>query len=138
MPFENYEIIADHDNIGSLVNIETIKPTSDTRYFCPPQGYALYDPGLLRELLYEALLYEAGYATTTWLFSVLTRLQYEYLRDTYAAGGYRGLVTIRTRTDRVAYDYFNATIDIPKLTTVQKQDKVFFDFPIRFLRMVGI
>jgi hypothetical protein len=136
-PIEEYAIAAAHDNVAGLQNIESIKPTSDTRYFCMPQGYGMFDPGLLAELL-SSLDFERGYATTVWMFSVLTRLQYEYLRDTYCAGGYRGLVTIKTRTDRVAYGNYNATIEVPKLTVVQRQDKTFFDFPVGFKRMVTV
>lgn len=134
--FELYAVAAAFNNY-SLTNLVTVKPTGDNRYFCFPEGYANFTPGVRKRRLNSRLFY-AGYPMTYWLFGILTRFQYEYLRDTYCGGLYDGEVTVLTRTDRVAYSYYNAILEIPELTSVQRHFRVFEDFPIKLLHLIEI
>lgn len=137
MTYQSYAVAVGYNNAAGLTNLETIKPVGDIRYFCVVEGYANYDPGV-EKLRLDGLKYYVGWPSTKWIFNILTRKQYEYLRDTFCGGGYTGQVTINTTTDREAYGHFNAIIDIPKLTAQQRHYIVFEDFPITFRKMVGI
>jgi len=107
--------IASGSNIalGSLVNIESITATGDTRKFYSPKSIGFYNPGERRTTL-AGRDYFAGYANTKWVFDVMTRNQLAYLRTTYCAGGWDGLVTIYTATDSGTYLRYNAVMRLQK------------------------
>ena len=97
--------------LNSLINIETIIPTND-QAFKPPQVYGTYRSGL-RRTRGDGLVKPYGYRSLTWLFAVLTRLQYEYLSNNYCGGGVSGFVTLYAPAGTVAYQRVNAVISIP-------------------------
>ncbi len=146
-PRYQYKIAAGYNvGSGSLVNIETIKPTGDT-YFYPPQSYGFYNPGgdIIRG---DGSLYVQGYPSTQWVWAGnpsgrLTPGQEYYLQTTYCNGGRSGQVTILTTTDVVSsgvptYARFNAIIRLSKLPDSGKNFKNFGQFVAYFTRMVAL
>ncbi len=123
--FSDYRIAAGWNVVlGSLVNIESILPNGDTYRFRAPQAYGLYNVGQNR-IRGDGLVYVAGYASVTWRFGVMTRLQYEYLRTTYCNGGFSGKVTILTTLGSSAYSRMNASMILP---TPAGTDGAFYGF----------
>lgn len=113
MPFYNYLIGAGWNvALGSLVNIENIKPTGD-RKFTAPRALQLYDEGE-RHIRGNGLLFSAGFAVQPWLFNGLTRAQYDYLSSTYCSSGFSGKVTIYTRWTGQSGGRYNAVMVLPK------------------------
>jgi hypothetical protein len=116
-PLEQYKIAAGLSvALNSLVNIETIKPTND-QYFYAPKAIPYGSPGVKRVKL-NSVSYRAGYPSVDWLFSVLTRAQYEYLRNTFCAGGYSGQVTIYSTVSSSVYARYNAVMDVPETSAI--------------------
>lgn len=109
--FQDYQIAAGHNNAAGLVNIGAITPSSGIP-FPEPVARPNYTPGN-HKIRLDGLDYVTGYAAHTWLMPFLDWRHYAYLQTTYCAGGYSGLVTIRTRYMSVAYANYNATLRIP-------------------------
>lgn len=137
MTFSNYRIAATYNvALGSLVNIEAIRPTND-RYFYAPQAIPYGSPGLKRIKL-NGVSARAGYPSVDWLFAMLTRAQYEYLRNTYCAGGYSGQVTIYTTVSGNTYARYNAVIDVPETSTIAEGFYAYKRVAIRFTHLVAL
>lgn len=132
MTWENYCIVAGHDNQATVVNVETITPTGDTRAFCPPRSWGNYDPGIERIRGNGTITY-AGKKQTRWTFAVMTVHQYEYALTTW-----EGEVTIRTRTTHEDYEYYNAVCHVPKLTEQQKKWMNLLDMSLIFTDLVAV
>lgn len=119
-----------------LVNIEDITPSTDVAFY-PPEGISSFTPGAFR-VRGDGLVTTAGYGSVTWVFGLLTRLQYKYLMDTYGGGGYSGKVTIYTRVGASAYGRYNAVIRIPPSSELKRQGVYWTDVPIRFIRLEAL
>ncbi len=103
----DYRIAAGYNvSIGSLVNIETIKPTND-QYFHAPQSIGFYDPGQ-PNVRGDHLYAFNGFASAPWFWAAMTRAQLAYIRTTYCNGGWSGPVTIYTTTGDITYARYNA------------------------------
>jgi len=110
MSIEQYAIAAGNNvALGSLVNIETIKPGGDTHYFYAPKAIGFYDPGQ-PNVRGDGLYSFNGFASVMWRFLVMTRLQLAYARTTWCNGGWSGPVTIYTTTGGVTYARYNANL----------------------------
>lgn len=123
--------------LNSLANIEQIKPGGDPYYFVAPQVIPHGSPGERIGRL-TGVGFRRGFAYVDWLFAVMTRLQYEYLKTTYASGGYSGLVTVFTTVSGSTYARYNAVIDIPETEAVPDGFYVYQKIPIRFSHLVAI
>lgn len=135
--YPDIKIAAGNNNAAGLVAIESITPSSD-RPFYAPQSYGSYSPGEAR-VRADGTVTFSGFAAVEWRFSVLTLRQFAYLQDTYCAGGWSGLVTIRTRTDDPAtYANYNAVMVLPTFDDVNRQFKAFRDVTVRFNRLVAL
>lgn len=132
-PRYDYQIAAGNNNAAGLVNIETIVPSGDVAFY-PPEGYASYDPGIFR-VRGNGLTTTAGFAATAWVWTRLTRAQFEYLQDTYCASGWSGLVTIRTRIGRRTYANYNAVLTLTKPKDSQMRRPIWYEYRVDFSRM---
>lgn len=109
-PIQDYRIAAGHDvALGSLINIETIKPSGDTKYFYSPQAIGNYDPGS-PNVRGDGLFSFNGKPSTVWFLAAATRKQLAYARATWANGGWSGYVTIYTTTGDETYARYNANM----------------------------
>lgn len=136
-PTSNYKIAATYNvALNSLTNIELIKPTGD-QYFYAPLAIPFGSPGARRVRL-DGTSIDAGYPSVEWRFGVLTRLQYEYLKSTYGAGGYSGQVTILTTLSSNTYARYNAIIDIPETRAIGSGFFAFRDVSVRMSHLVAL
>ena len=78
--------------LGGLVDITTIVP-SGTVAFADPKVLPLYDDGIIK-IDGAGNVFVQGYAVQPWFWNFLFYKQYDYLRDTYCAGGLSGNVTV--------------------------------------------
>lgn len=125
MALYDYRIAATYNQaLGSLVNVETIKPTGD-RYFYAPMAYGFASPGVQKVRL-NGVGYRAGFPYVIWYFKVATRAQYEYLSSTYCSSGYSGQVTIYTTLGKSTYARYNAVLILP--STAEQEGGEFFAF----------
>lgn len=110
MASEDYRIAAGHDvALGSLVNIETIKPSTDHYSFYGPKAIGSYDPGQ-PNVRGDGLYSFSGFPSVAWIFDVMTRTQLAYARTTWCNGGWSGYVTIYTTTGGTTYARYNANL----------------------------
>ncbi len=132
---QQYKIAAGYNvSANSLVNIESIIPSSDRNFFVL-RSFGTYDPGVIR-IKSDGLDYEAGYPSIQWVFSVMTFAQYKYLKDTYCSGRYRGATTINTKlNDNTSYVRRNAIIVVPKEFELTKHLNGYENVPIGFTRI---
>lgn len=135
-----YALAAGHGQAGSLVNIETIKPTGDLYFLYPSLAPNKVIRGVLRRRL-DGNDYVTGLASLTWLFGALTRAQWRYLQDTYTVGGnsYSGPVTVRSNSgEGGAYANYNAIIHVPPMHTLQYKPGGFPDVEVQFSNLEAL
>lgn len=137
-PWQEYALAYGNNNAASLQSIESITPSGD-RGFVAVQGYSSYDEGIVN-VRQDGLIYISGYPTAAWVFSALTRKQYQYLQSNYTVGGtsLSGYVTVRTRKEDGTFANFNAVLLLPKLPELNRRRKLYQDVTIRFVRLVAI
>lgn len=135
MPIYDYRIAQGHNvALGSLTNIEAIKPTDDV-YFYPPRAWGTYRKGEPRAQG-DGSIFFTGYPSLTWFFGKMTRRQFEYLNDTYCGGNYSGTVTIYTRTDDPdAYVRLNATMVLTPLADSETNFTVQQNYAVQMTRL---
>lgn len=134
----DYELAYGWNNASALRSIESLIPNGD-RGFVPVQGYSAYNAGNVI-IRMDGLIYLQGFPSAVWIFSAMTRAQYQYLIANYTVGGisYSGYVTLRTRKDSGSFANFNAVINLPLLPELQRARKLYRDVPVRFSRLVAI
>ena len=112
--YPNLKISAGHDNQAGLVAIESITPPGDTKSFYYPVAWYNYNPGQFA-IRSDGTYYIRGKSLTAWTFSFMTKLQYQYLSDTYCGNNYDGNVTLQTpiRTS-TTNAIINARMRLPK------------------------
>lgn len=137
-PLYDYQIADGQNNAAGLVNIEAITPSGD-RAFAAPQAFSSFNPGVLR-VRADGLSYLAGFQSFTWLFSILTRAQWQYLQDNYSTSGnsYSGKVTVRSRNIDGTYTNYNTLINIPLLPDLDRQFTAYKQVRIEFTRAVSL
>ena len=137
MTVSSYKIAAGYNvALNSLVNIESIRPTSD-QYFYAPKAIPYGSPGAKKPKL-NGVSYRSGYPYVDWQFGVLTRAQYEYLKTTYCSGGYSGQVTIYTTVSGNTYARYNAVIDIPETAAIPDGFYAYKNVAVRMSHLVAL
>lgn len=138
--FPEFKLADNHNNAAGLASIEDIIPAGDYRGFVVPDGFATFNPGVLR-VRADGITIETGYPSAEWLFGGMTRLQYNYLRATYCAGGgLSGEVTVRVMIETGAYANFNAILTVPPLPVINQRRKPggFEDVSVTFTFMEAL
>lgn len=135
-PQYSYKIAVGYNQpSGSLVNIETIRPSGDIRNFYAPEAYSAYNPGTPRYRL-DGQNYNTGFPSTQWKFRNMTRLQYQYMRSQYCiGGGYSGTVTIQSTDQNGTQTRYNAIIQVPRTNELQRNFTAYTDVVISFIRL---
>jgi len=129
--------------LGSLTNIETIKPTG-LPYLYPPQSYGTYDPGVQRTRLNGVAHYDGfGGLSWNWTGNGGNGIMYyggaQKLRTDYLNGQLSGTVTIYTPTTiPLTYARYNAVATMTKFPDSGANFKVFNRFSIRMSHLVAL
>lgn len=125
------QIAVGNNNTAGLVAWEGL--VADSIYFYPIRSYGTYDTGDIKTRL-TGVPYFAGVDTLAFITTALTIAQFYYLKTTYCAGGYSGLVTIKARLDNPSvYANLNATIILPKENDMEYRGAVYVGAVIRFI-----
>lgn len=120
------KIASGHNNVAGLIAIEALIPSGDVA-FQPVRNYGTFDVGQVKTRL-NGRPYFAGRQSSQFISQVMTVSQFKYLKDTYCAGGYSGLVTVRLRPNTPAsYTNYNATLVLPKEADLQYRQGYFLD-----------
>lgn len=137
--YSSYLIGAGHNvALVSLVNIESIVATGDGyRKFYAPQAIPHAAMGTRRGKL-NGVGYRSGFYNVDWVFSVLTRNQYDYLSSTYCNSGLEGVVTIYTTVGKQTYARYNASIDLPPMDQIQNAFFAPHPVPVHFTHLVPL
>jgi len=127
----NLQIAVGNNNTAGLVAWESL--TADSKTFLPVRSFATYDIGERKTRL-TGRPYFSGVARVQFLASAITLAQYKYLKTTYCAGGYSGLVTIKVRTDDpVTYANYNATMILAKESELEYRYNAYEGVVIDFI-----
>lgn len=120
MPVYQFSIAAGWNQpLGSLVNVETIRPTGG-QLFYPPDVYPGYDDGK-RNYRGDQMVSFNGFPSVPWRFMVLYKVQWYYLYHTINGDSMTGKVTINTLTNKnTTYTRYNAIMDLPPLSSSNK------------------
>jgi len=112
-----YQIVAGHDNPGTLVDL-TIQPRSNGTFTTMPDIVSG-----------DGTVYEDGPLSAQWIYSVLDETEYvTILSETGLTSVKSALVTIRTQNNARAFANYNAVIVRPgKLTYHFFWDNVIFE-----------
>lgn len=125
------QIAVGNNNTAGLVAWESL--TADGVTFLPVRSFGTYDIGERKTRL-NGRPYFAGGAKVQFLASAITLAQYKYLKTTYCAGGYSGLVTIKVRTDDPAtYANYNAVIIMSKESELEYRFNAYENVVIDFI-----
>jgi hypothetical protein len=125
------QIAVGNNNTAGLVVWEAL--TDGVRSFLPGRQYGTYDIGETRTRL-TGRPYFSGVSRIQFISAVITAGQYKYLKDTYCAGGYSGLVTINIRTDDPdTYADYNATMVLLKESELNFLNMSYRDVVISFI-----
>lgn len=132
-----YQIASGHDNVAGLVDVTSITPAGSEAFF-PHVAYGNYSPGALR-VRADGAVYETGFASTTWVFTVLLGAQYTYLYDTFQADATNGnRVTIATRNRGGVFANYNARLILPQRPELEYRPDprfVFQNVEVQFTRL---
>lgn len=135
-----YQLAAGWNNAAGLRGLEGVFIANDFIPFKTFKSWGTYDPGeaIIRG---DGTIVFDGYASCKWVFSIITRLQVQYLQDTYCSGGYSAKVTIKTATDNVnsstalpAYENYNAIMRLQP----PGERRYYPNYPIAFSRLVAL
>lgn len=140
----NYQIAVGWNNAGALAGLEGVLLANDFLPFKTHRSWGTYLPGesIVRG---DGTVVFDGYPSCQWIFAGMTRLQLQYLQDTYCSGGYSGKVTIRTATDNVntstgapAFENYNAVMVLTPLKEASYAQRAYRQYAINFTRLVAI
>ena len=134
--FHDYKIAAGWNNAGGLVNIGTIIPPGNIRFF-EPVARGNWNPGLRRVGL-DGHVSTAGFRSQIWLIQSMTYAQYDYLLSTFCAGGFSGNVTVRTRFRTTGYANYNAILEVPAADELDDTGRNYFSVRLLLKRLVAI
>ena len=135
MALYDYQIAAGHNNAAGLANVETLTDAGGN-LFKPPSALGTYQAGEVVPTLSGSIAV-VGSAFVVWNWTMLTT-QYAYLKTTYCAGGYTGLVTIRTATEQYAvYANYNARLILPQVGELQRIS-IGYIVPVRFVELEAL
>jgi len=131
---QQYALAAGHNNAAGLITLSKTNVGGRPIFV---RGAGGYRPGELVVNLAGGLA-PLGFASETWIVSVLLYAQYEWLRNTFCAGGYSGRVTVRTRTDGLAYANYNAILHVPASGELTRVLGRYENVELRLLEMVAL
>lgn len=136
MAIYSYKIAVSYNQpVGSLVNVEDLVGLGETAKMYPPSAYSAYDPGTPRNRL-DSLTYNTGYPSMIWNFRIMTRGQYQLLKQNYCiGGGYSGTVTIMAHDQNGTLTRYNAIMNIPRPHELTRNFTRYTDVPITFIRL---
>ena len=137
--YPDYQIAAGNNNVAGLVAIESITPAGDHAFFCP-RGYGFYNPGDFK-IRGTGLMFNSGFPSVTWRFTVMTFEQDYYLRNTIFgdSAAWSGLVTVRTDARREGtFANYNAVLILPKPVELTWRAPVFVDYDLLYTRLVAL
>ena len=131
----DYKIAVGNDNAAGLTLVSSLVDGTGEAFYMP-NGLGFYSEGNVTTNA-DGSVSITGFASTTWRMS-MTSTQYDFWRTTYCAGGYSGLVTIRTTTTQYnSYANFNAVMVVPQVADVQRSGYV-YTVDVRMTRMVAL
>lgn len=110
----SYALAVGHNNVSGLIALNAQTPPIVVR------GRGRYAVGEQVTVLSGAVV-GLGRPTVTWLIGTLLPGQYHWLRATFCAGGWSGLVTARTRLDSNTFVVGNATLVVPFSATLSQR-----------------
>lgn len=140
----NYQLAAGWNNAGALTGLEGLLVANDFLPFKTFRSWGTYSPGeaVIRG---DGTIVFDGYPSCQWILGGMTRLQLQYLQDTYCSGGYSGKVTVRTATDNVntstgapAFENYNAVMRLPTIKDADYKGRSYRQYAIAFTRLVAI
>lgn len=132
----NIQIAVGNNNTAGLVAWESL--TADSVSFLPVRQFGTYDIGERKTRL-NGRPYFAGDSKVQFLAGAITLAQYYYLKTTYCAGGYSGLVTINVRLDDPAtYADYNAVMILAKESELTYRYNAYQDVIIDFIDLEAI
>jgi len=109
-----YALAAGHG--GSPTDVRTLTDANSVKFHAP-LGLPFYNPGE-PAIRGDQSVYMRGVAIHQWQWGMLFA-QFVYLKTTYCAGGYSGLVTIASRWgSATVYTNYNATMVLPPENTI--------------------
>lgn len=124
--------------LGSLTNIQNIKPSGDVRAFYPPESLGSYRPGVFR-IRGDGSVYIAGQSSLEWRWQSITIPQVRYLQTTYCGSLYSGTVTINSTTDNAkTFARFNARMILPQLPDTGRNFTRYTNYTVRFVRLTAL
>lgn len=135
-----YKIAAGWNNASGLTGLEGVMIANDFLPFKTFRSWGTYSPGeaVIRG---DGTIVFDGYPSCQWIFGVITRMQVQYLQDTYCGGSYSGKVTIRTSTDNVntttglpAYENYSAVM----LLSALGDRRYYKNYTISFAKLVAL
>lgn len=135
-----YKLAAGWNNAAGLTGLEGVFIANDFIPFKTFKSWGTYNPGeaIIRG---DGTIVFDGYPSCSWVFSIITRLQVQYLQDTYCSGSYSGKVTIRTSTDNVntttalpAYENYSAVMRLQP----PGESKYYKNYAIEFSRLIAL
>lgn len=135
-----YQIAAGWNNASGLRGLEGVFIANDFIPFKTFKSWGNFNPGdaVVRG---DGTVVFDGYPSCVWMFSIITRLQVQYLQDTYCAGSYSGKVTIKTSTDNVnattalpAFENYNAVLRLQP----PGSRRYYRDYALTFTRLIAI
>ena len=135
-----YQLAVGWNNASGLRGLEGVFIANDFLPFKTFKSWGTYSPGdpVVRG---DGTVVFDGYPSCAWVFGVMTRLQLQYLQDTYCGGSYSGKVTIRTATDNVnattalpAYENYNAVMRL----SPPGERKYYKVYSIQLTRLIAI
>lgn len=132
-----YGLAAGHNNAAGLVNLKTLVVSGIP--FPPVQANEFASPGQLVERADGSVTFD-GRPAVEWLLMAVDPVIYAYIRTTWCAGGYSGLVTVRTTLDGTIYANYNARLRVPVPTDLRMGDGAgwFDEVSLSFIRMEAI
>lgn len=136
-----YQLAVGWNNAAGLTGLEGVMLANDFIPFKTFESWSSFSPGDPVVRGDGTIVYD-GYPSVVWTFGAMTKLQLQYLQDTYCGGSYSGKVTVRTSTDNVnltttfpAFENYNAVM---RLTPPTAARRYYLKYQIAFLRLVAI
>lgn len=111
-----YQWVLNLNNAVNLVAVQSVVPTFQNKPMII-QGRGRFIDGTPFERADEAITI-LGKARFSWLIPVMSTVQYAFMRNTYASGGYFARMTVRTRNSLDSFANYSATLQIPTLETI--------------------
>ncbi len=117
---DQYQIAVGNNNAAGLTAIQSIVPSGNIA-FPPPAAKGSKNPGIIR-IRGDGTDYAGGYVSQIWTMVWLTYKQYDHAKTTWCAGGYKGLVTVKTQFNDAVFANYDAVLNIPTEDSLANND----------------